>query len=318
MDALSDTLRIMRLSGGLFLRAEFREPWCLSVKVLPRSCERHLGDDAQVIPYHYVLEGELHVRMKDGWEFVARAGESILFPRNDWHLMGSDLSLPAISSEQVVRISSDGQLASIALGDAALTTRLVCGYLGGERIYGNPIISALPSALCLDVRNSSSADWIRNTFQYAAEQIAAGHLGSDAIMSKLSELLFVEAIQRYVETAESTGTGWLSALRDPFVSRALALLHARIEEPWTVDRLGREIGLSRSALAGRFNEVLGLPPMQYLTNWRIHVAARKLLDSNRPISQIAQEVGYDSEASFARAFKRVMQASPGAWRRPRG
>lgn len=317
MDALSDVLRVMRLTGGLFLYAEFCEPWCLSVKVAPKSCGAHLGPNAQIIPYHYVLDGRICVRMEDGVEFEAESGESVLFPRNDRHVLGSDLSLPAVPSETVVHFADDGSLATIMLDGTGSRTRVVCGFLGGEQVHGNPIIAALPSALRLNMRNSESAAWIRSTFRYAAEQIAAGRQGSEAIMGKLSEVLFVEAIQRYVETLGEAGTGWFAGLKDPFVSRALALLHARIEEPWTVDQLGRETGLSRSALAARFNEIIGLPPMQYLANWRIHVAARKLIEGNKPVLQIAQEVGYESEASFTRAFKRIMDMPPGAWRRLR-
>jgi AraC-like DNA-binding protein len=137
------------------------------------------------------------------------------------------------------------------------------------------------------------------------------------MMSKLSELLFVEAVQRYAEDPAQQRTGWLAAFADRQLSRALALLHARVAEAWTVDALGREVGLSRSALAARFVEILGVPPMQYLANWRIHSAAHELANTGKPIPRIAQEVGYESEASFTRAFKRVMGAPPAAWRRRR-
>src|SRR5690606_19444051 len=148
-------------------------------------------------------------------------------------------------------------------------------------------------------------------------QIAAGHLGSEVVMSKLSELLLIDAIQRYAGSLPDGQKGWLAGLRDPFVSRGLALLHERVSHPWTVDELGREVGLSRSALGARFVDVLGLPPMQYLTNWRIHVAAHELVSSSKSILQVALEVGYDSEASFSRAFRRAMDAPPATWRRQR-
>jgi AraC-like DNA-binding protein len=135
------------------------------------------------------------------------------------------------------------------------------------------------------------------------------------VFAKLSELLFVEAVRRYIEKLPDGQTGWLAGLKDLYVSRALALLHARIRHPWTVDELGREIGLSRSALADRFIQVIGVPPMQYLTNWRMQVAAQELINSGKSIPQIADEVGYESEASLTRAFKRAMGAPPATWRR---
>jgi transcriptional regulator GlxA family with amidase domain len=169
--------------------------------------------------------------------------------------------------------------------------------------------------LRLDIRRDPSSDWVRSTFRFAADEIARGRVGSEAVMAKLSELLFVEAVRRHVETLPDEHRGWLAGLKDPFVSRAMALLHARMAEPWTVDGLGRQVGLSRSALAERFGRLLGMPPMQYLAHWRIHVAAQELRHSSKSISQIAEEVGYESEASLTRAFRRVMGAPPGIWRR---
>lgn len=317
MDALSDVLRIMRLKGGVFLHGEFFDPWCLSVKVRPESCAPYLGETAHVIPYHYVLEGRMRVRMKNGLEFEMLPGDSVLFPRNDVHLLGSNLDRPPVAGSDVVRKPVDGGLASIVLGKGAARTKIICGFLGTDAIRGNPVVSALPAALRLVACESSVADWIRSSFHFAAERIAAGHMGSEVLMSKLSELLLVEAIQRYAETLPAEQTGWLAGLKDPYVARALALLHRRIAEPWTVDSLGREVGLSRSALAARFVTRLGMPPMQYLASWRIHVAAYELANSSKSILQLAQEVGYESEASFTRAFKRAMNAPPATWRRQR-
>jgi AraC-like DNA-binding protein len=317
MDALSDVLRIMRLKGGVFLHGEFCDPWCVSVKVEPQSCSPYLGETAHVIPYHYVLEGSMRVRMEDGLELELGPGESVMFPRNDLHLLGTDLdSAPAESRDYVAR-PIEGGLLSMTMGESGERTRIVCGFLGTDDIRGNPVVSALPAALRLDMRDGSAGDWVRSSFHHAAEQIAAGRVGSEVLMSRLSEMLFIEAIQRYIETMPDQRSGWLAGLKDAYVSRALALLHARIDAPWTVEALGREVGLSRSALADRFGEVLGLPPMQYLANWRIHVAAHELVSSSKSIGQIAQEVGYESEASFTRAFKRMMDAPPATWRRQR-
>jgi AraC-like DNA-binding protein len=315
MDALSDVLRIMRLKGGVFLHGEFCHPWCISVKVAPQSCSPYLGETAHVIPYHYVLEGHMRVRMEDGLEIALEAGESIMFPRNDQHLLGTDLARAPVQSRDYVARPIEGGLLEMRLDGGGPRTRIVCGFLGTEDVRGNPVVNALPSTLRLNVRDGSAGAWISSMFHHAAEQIAAGHLGSEVLMSRLSELLFVEAIQRYIDMLPGKQVGWLTGLKDPYVSRALALMHARIGEPWTVDAIGKVVGLSRSALAERFGELLGLPPMQYLANWRIHVAAHELVNSGKSIAQIAQEVGYESEASFTRAFKRVMETPPATWRR---
>jgi transcriptional regulator GlxA family with amidase domain len=206
----------------------------------------------------------------------------------------------------------------MTVGGGGTPTRIVCGFLGGEEVRANPVLSTAPAVLHLDASRQSSAEWIRSTFLYAAREIAAGRAGTEVVMAKLSELLFVDAIRCYVEALPEDQTGWLAGLKDPFVARAMALLHARVSAPWTVDDLGRQVGLSRSALAERFTRIIGVPPMQYLANWRIHAAAHELLGSSKAMLQIAQEFGYDSEASFTRAFKRLMGAPPATWRRRRG
>ena len=319
MDPLSDVLRVMRLSGGVFLNAEFTHPWCLGVSITPDSCAPYLGKSAYLVGYHFVVEGSMKVRLEDGEELEVGTGQSVLFPHNDPHLLGSDLELPPTDGGDVVQPPPEGGgLARIALGGGGARTRIVCGFLGAEDVRGNPVVAALPAVLRLDVQSEASAGWIRNTFRYAAEEIGAGRPGSMAVMAKLSELLLVEAIRRYAETLPEQEKGWLAALRDPFLRRAISRLHADVAAPWTVDMLARTVGLSRSALAERFTRLLGMAPMQYLAAWRIQVAAHELLGSGKSVAQVAQEVGYESEASFTRAFKRALGAPPATWRRERG
>lgn len=315
MDALSDVLRATRLKGGVFLHAEFSDPWCLGVQIAPKSCAPFLNETSEIIPYHYVLEGVLRVRARDGATVELYPGEAVLFPRNDPHLLGGDLRLPPVSGDEAVRPPTDGGLATIRIGGGGARTRIVCGFLGGENLENNPVVSTLPAVLPLDARQGRAADWIRSTFSYAADEIAAGRIGSETVLSKISELLFVEAVRRYVEMLPEDRTGWLAGLRDPHVSRALSLMHARPGEGWTVDRLAREVGVSRSALTDRFGRLIGVPPMQYLTHWRMQVAARELREGHKSIMQIAELVGYDSEAAFSRAFKRAVGTPPATWRR---
>jgi len=210
MDALSDVLRIMRLKGGVFLHGEFRHPWCISVKVAAQSCSRYLGETAHVIPYHYVLEGRVGVRMPDSQEIALETGESVMFPHNDQHLLGTDLARAPVQSRDYVARPIEGGLLEMKLDGDGPRTRIVCGFLGSEAVRGNPIMNALPSALRLNMRDGSAGAWIGSMFYHAAEQIAAGHLGSEVLMSRLSELLFVEAIQRYVDTHPETSSraGW--------------------------------------------------------------------------------------------------------------
>ena len=274
MDALSDVLRVAHLTGGVFLHADFFAPWCMSARVTPEHCGPALGPTSHLILYHYVVEGDLHVQIEgeDGESLTIGAGEVVLLPRNDPHLMGSDLSLPPLAGSEIIRPPQDGGLASIHHGGDGARTRMICGFLGCASGEGNPVISTLPALLKLDVEQASAAEWIRSTFRYAAEEVSAGRPGSGTVLAKLSELLFVEAVRRYAETLPDGQTGWLAGLRDTHVARALALLHSDITRRWTVDDLGREVGLSRSALADRFIHLIGVPPMHYLASWRMQVA----------------------------------------------
>ncbi len=314
MDALSDVLRVVRLKGAVFLHAEFTTPWCIFSQVTPQDCRPLLDGAEHMVPYHYVIEGRMTAQIPNKAPVEVEAGEVIIFPHNDGHLLGSDLDLPPVPSRQVVRVSPEG-LSVIRHGGGGARTRVVCGFLGCDRLDGNPLAAALPPILHFDARRGSAASWIRSSFEFAADEIAARRAGSGTVLEKLSELLFVETLRHYVETLPDEQTGWLAGLKDGFVSRTLGLLHRRVAHHWTVDDLGREVGLSRSALADRFTRLIGEPPMHYLARWRIQLAAQQLRNSDAPLARIAEEVGYDSEAAFNRAFKRHFGVPPATWRK---
>jgi len=319
MDALSDVLRVAHLTGGVFLRAEFFAPWCISSRLTPEHCSPVLGPASHMMIFHYVAEGEVHIQIEgEQDEDLIEAGEVVLLPRNDMHLMGSDLRLPAVPGKEVIRPPRDGGLFSIHHGGTGSCTRMVCGFLGCASTEGNPVISSLPPLLRVKLEQGGAAEWIRSTFQYAAEEVSAGRPGSETVLAKVSELLFVEAVRRYAEELPDGRTGWFSGLRDPHVARALALLHRDITRRWTVDDLGREVGMSRSALADRFIRLIGVPPMHYLAGWRMQVATGKLRDTSDSLAQVAETVGYDSEAAFSRAFKKAFGTAPATWRRSNG
>jgi len=315
MDALSDVLRVVRLKGGVFLNAEFTAPWCVFSQLEPEDCGRVLHGAEHLVLYHYVAEGRLTAQVPGQEPAQFEAGEVVILPHNDGHLLGSHLDLEPVSVREVVRTSSDGGLLAIEHGGGGERTRVVCGFLGCDRLEGNPLAGALPRLLRFDTRQGSAAAWMRSSLEFAAQEIADRRAGSETVLAKLSELLFVEAVRRYVETLPPERTGWLSGLKDPFVGRTLSLIHTRVAEPWTVDSLGRQVGLSRSALADRFTRLIGEPPMRYLARWRIQVAAHQLKVSDMPLARIARQVGYESEAAFNRAFKRSFGVPPAAWRR---
>ncbi len=315
MDALSDVLRVVRMKGGVFLHAEFSAPWCVASQVAPEDCRALLDGADHLVLYHYVVEGWLKARVSDGREAEIGVGEVLMLPHNDRHLLGTDFRLPPVPTCQLVVAPLEGGLWTIRHGGGGETTRIVCGFLGCDRLTGNPLIEALPSMLTFDARQGATAALIRSALEFAADEVSKRRAGSATMLAKVSEMLFVEALGRYVESLRAEQTGWLAALKDPIVSRALALLHRRVTDPWTVDELGREVGLSRSTLADRFTRLIGEPPMRYLARWRLHVAAHDLRHSDMPLARIAHHVGYESEAAFSRAFKRDFGVPPATWRK---
>ena len=314
MDALSDVLRVLKLTGGVFLDARFTAPWCVRSRAEPEDWRRFIANPAQVISYHYLVSGRIEVKVEGEAPVTVNGGELVLLPRNDEHLLGSALDLPVLGSEHLMPVRDANGFVQIRYGGGGEPAHIVCGFIGLESAR-HPLIEALPAILKLSVTGNSAGEFISSSFRYAAQEVAAGRMGSATVLSKLSELLFVEALRGYVETLPRERTGWLAGLRDPVVSRALSAIHSRIAHPWTAEELAQEAFLSRSAFAERFTALLGMPPMRYLTLWRMQVAARRLRETHVSPAQMAAEVGYESEAAFARAFKREFGATPAAWRR---
>ena len=200
MDALSDILRVARLSGGVFFNAEFSAPWCIAAQMAPELCAPFLGDTSHLIPYHYVVDGEMHVALSDRPAQRLRSGEIVLFPHNDFHLIGSDVSLHPVSAATVILDGGNKIVRTVRHGGGGEAAHMVCGFLGCDIALTTPIVSTLPPLMILPVDETPAADWIRSTLQYAANEVAGGQTGSTAVLSKLSELLFVEAVQHYVRS----------------------------------------------------------------------------------------------------------------------
>ena len=315
MDALSDLLRVLRFSGGLFLETRFRAPWCISAQVSQQDCGPRVTSGGGLAAFHYILEGRLQVRLGKEPPRSAGPGELILLAHNDPHFLGSDVTLPPMEAGPLVRRAEEHELAHIDFGTGGLVkNHFVCGFLV-TAMRRHPLLVSLPSMLVADLRGRPCAEWAESSFRYAAREHAARRPGSQEILARLSELLFVEAVRGYIEKLPEKATGWLAALRDPSLARALAALHAQPAHPWTAETLAKEACLSRSAFAERFGSTLGMPPISYLAQWRMLLAGQRLRESSETIAQIASTVGYESESTFSRAFTREMGLAPGAWRR---
>ena len=317
IDPLSEVLRSVSLIGGVFLEARFTAPWCVSSQIAAEDCRPFLAVPAQIIAYHFIIEGRLLVQLDADPPLEISAGEIVLLPRNEGHTLASASGLNPINAHDLIQPAADGGLVQISHGGGGEVTHLVCGFLGSEEVY-NPLLATLPRVLTLDVRQRTSRDWVEASVRFAARELAEGRFASSSVMSRLSELLFVEAVRNYASMLREEETGWLKGLQDPNVGRALALLHGRIDTPWTAEMLAGEVALSRSAFNDRFTSLVGMPAIRYLTLWRLQVAKERLRQGRGTIAQIAHAVGYESEAAFNRAFKREFGHPPARWRAMQG
>lgn len=313
MDALSDLLRLMRLDGALFLEGMFAAPWCI---VSGSNQTRSLLDGIRhTVFFHVVTHGRCLVRLRTRPESIElKAGDVVIMAHDDEHLLGSDLQLSPIESTDLVRVRPNNGLMGIDYDGGGEATRILCGYLTCDPILSRPLLDALPRMLRVPIGNGTLPPWLESLIESGARETQEPRPGSTIVLAKIAELLFIEAMRRCVTVGE---IGWLAGLRDRHVGRALALLHEDPMRDWSLGELARGSGLSVSGLARRFSELIGHSPMQYLKRWRLGLAAAELRDSSRRIAALAGDYGYESEASFNRAFKQLYGSPPAAWRRHR-
>ena len=326
-DTLSDVLRSVRLRGAVFFHISGNSEWAAEAPPAKEIAPLLMPGVEHVMEYHAVAQGSCWAGIPGGPSVQLFAGDVVMFPQGDAHVVSSAPGMRGdpnvgwvLSSARVdplpLRLSVVGQTVSpTAPQENSADVTVVCGFLGYDRQPFNPLIAALPRLLHL--RAGESDAWIGRLTEQAVAESHARRPGGEAMLARMSEMMFVDAVRRYAEGLPDASAGWLAGLRDRFIGRALALMHAQPSEDWTIDELGRQIGLSRSALHERFVEMIGVPPMQYLAQWRMQAAARLLLETRATVAAIALEVGYDSEAAFARAFKRMVGKPPAAWRRER-
>ena len=318
MDALSDVLKSVRLEGAVYINAEFTAPWCMRGRHGMASVRERLAGAEHVVFFHFLTEGRCKVRLVDGSdEIEVGAGDLVLFPQDDRHMLGSDLHIAPLDTDNLPRPSADAapDVFELRHGGGGTATRFVCGYLACSRSLCRPLFEALPRVLRIPIGDGQASALLRELLRLGVRESGTPRPGTASTLAKLAELMFVEALRRYVEQLPPGGNGWLAAVRDTPVGRALALLHGEPERAWTVDELARSVALSRSALAERFAGLVGEPPIQYLKRWRLALAARTLRSGREAIGRVAERSGYESEAAFSRAFKREFGLPPAAWRK---
>ena len=324
-DILSDVLRGIRLRGAVFFYLSFGREWATGAPPAAEVAAAVLPGAEHVMEYHVITKGAAWAAISGHTPVRLAAGDIIMFPHGDPHVLSS---APGLEPEWVdanwimAQRHQDRPIPLDALSGEAITiglptrdaeTNVICGFWGCDLRPFNPLIAQLPAMLHLPAPEDGL--WIIDTLQQAILASRENRPGSEVVIERLSEVMFVQAVRRYIGEVDGTSNGWLAGLRDRHIGRALALLHKEPAKPWTVDELGHQVGLSRSALHERFLLLIGHTPMQYLTQWRMQLASTLLCSSSNTVASIALEVGYDSEAAFTRAFKRFVGTPPATWRR---
>ncbi|MEO8260332.1 MAG: AraC family transcriptional regulator [Acidobacteriota bacterium] len=318
-DVLSDVLRAVRLTGAVYFDFELSSPWVAASPPSSEIAAKVIPGAQRVIMYHLIARGSCWANAIGQAPMRLREGDLIVFPQGDPHVMSSE---PGMRAEpDMSKYARPSRLLPLVYelgGGGPDRARVVCGFLGCDERPYNPLLTALPAVIHLAAAGSHAAPgWLGTLVNIAVSESGGERAGSENVLARLSELMFVEAIRRHIEMLPPAQSGWLAGLRDPVVGQALAALHGDVGEPWTVERLARLAGASRSAFAERFTGMVGHPPMQYLALWRMQLASR-LLAEGRPVAAAADAVGYESEAAFSRAFKKLVGQGPAAWRRSAG
>jgi AraC-like DNA-binding protein len=316
MDVLSEVLKAVTLDGAVFFNGEFSSPWCAREPDTGTLASYLSAHTKHVIMFHLVTEGRGYVRVEeDGRVVPLEAGDIVILAQGDAHLMGNGPSVtPIDTSVQLREVLAKGHIVSQVGGGGELT-KLVCGYLTCDPQLSQVFLAGLPSIVKVHIRDSPSGQWLEDTLRYSVDHAEASGPGGAAVSAKLSEVLFVETLRRYIAKLPPSHTGWLAGVRDPEVGNALALLHKQPAHPWTIASLANEVGVSRSVLAERFRHYLSDTPMGYLTRWRLQLAAQLLTSTSKSVAEVANDVGYESEPSFNRAFKRQFDLPPAQFRR---
>ena len=314
-DVLSDVLRAVRLSGAVYFDFELSSPWVAQAPPSSEIAAVVMPGAEHVIEYHLMACGSCWAEVVGQPPIRVNEGDFIVFPQGDAHILSSSPGMRATPDMSLfVRPTTPLPLVYELGGGGSDRARIVCCFLGCDERPFNPLLAALPRVIHLSAAVHTATGWLATLVEIAVKESGSARAGSENILSRLSELMFVEALRRYLEALPPTQTGWLAGLRDPVVGQALAALHAGPTEEWTVERLARLVGVSRSIFAERFTEMVGQPPMQYLALWRMQLASRLLTEGGQ-VAAVAAAVGYESEAAFSRAFKKLVGQAPAAWRR---
>lgn len=337
MDVLSEVLSVVRLSGAIHFLAELTQPWAFSSSPPEILAARLKLPHGSVTPFHVFTEGGCWVSSGQLPPSRIETGDVIIFPRADQHVLASDPGLTPVPIKDIYSQPSMEQITVVKYGGGGRRARFICGFLHLDQQF-DPLLNSLPDMLCVRERNGTlsletlseagprvlpvehlqEVQWWHASLGYLISETAAPGAGHRAVLARLAESAFVQVLRWQLRYAAEGYGGWLAGLHDAQIGRVLTLLHASPDRPWTVDDLAKEAGMSRAALAKRFVELVGQSPIHYLTDWRMHLARHLLRETKFGLAEIAGRIGYESEAAFNRAFRRIVGSPPATWRQANG
>jgi AraC-like DNA-binding protein len=304
VDPLGEALHFLRMSGVFYCRSELTAPWALELPAF-ENC----------VMFHIVTAGECWLQVKGASTHLLRPGDLALVPHGEGHLLYSEPKAKAAKLFDLPREEVGDRYELLKHGGGGAETTLVCGVVRFDHPAANQLIKLLPRQINVDGWSSPEMEWIQSTLRFMAAEARELRAGGETVITRLADILVIQVIRSWMARDPVAQTGWLAALRDKQIGRAIALIHRNPATSWTLESLATKVGMSRSAFAERFTQLVGQSAMQYVVSWKMHTASLWLRENDAPLSDVAAKLGYESEAAFSRAFKRVVGVSPGAVRR---
>jgi AraC-like DNA-binding protein len=300
MDPLGEALHFLRMSGTSYCTSELTAPWSLRLPAVKGG-----------LTFHVLASGKCWLEVAGAERRELAQGDLALVPHGEGHRVSSTPGTPARPIEDLPHDRVSDRYRILRYGGGGASTSLVCGAVRFDHPAAHRLIAVLPKVIHVPASRSGNMDWLESTLRFMAAEARELRPGGETVITRLADILVVQAIRAWIEKDPAAQTGWLGALRDPKIGRAIALVHRAPEQDWTLTSLARAVAMSRSAFAARFTELVGEPPMHYVARWRMHVAIDWLKEDHAAVGELAARLGYRSEAAFSRAFKRFIGASPG-------
>jgi AraC-like DNA-binding protein len=307
VDPLGEALHFLRMSGTFYCRSELTAPWALA---LPAA--------SGCLSFHVVTAGRCWLEVEGAEPFPLQPGDLALVPHGEGHRLSSAPGVPAPRLDELHHEHVSDRYAVLRHGGGGAVTSLVCGAVRFDHPAAQHLVKLLPRMIHVEPTSSPQTEWIQSTLRFMAHEAKEMRPGGETVITRLSDILVIQAIRSWIERDASAQSGWLGALQHKQIGRAITLIHREPARPWTVATLAGEAAMSRSAFAARFTELVGEPVMHYVTRWRMHVAVTWLKEDDAGIAELASRLGYQSEAAFSRAFKRYVGVPPGALRHDAG